>query len=77
MSRFVRDPGHERKTARLVLMILGAGHIGVSVGTGASFGMDDLRCHPPSCIEGGLGVALASDSSESGKRRAQRALSCA
>jgi len=53
-------PGHRRKIAGLALMIIGAGHIGVSVGTGASYGMDDFRCHPPSCIEGGLGVALAS-----------------
>jgi hypothetical protein len=53
-------PGHGRKIAGLVLMTVGAAHLASSVGIGASFGIEDFQCHPPQCIEGGLGVALAS-----------------
>jgi len=52
--------GRGRAIAGLVLMTAGAAHLAVSVGTGAVYGVDDFRCQPPSCIEGGLGVAMAS-----------------
>ena len=52
--------GRGRALAGLVLMSAGAAHLAVSLGTGALYGVDDFRCRPPSCIEGGLGVAMAS-----------------
>jgi len=53
-------PGHGRKIAGLVLMTAGAAHLASSIGIGATYGIEDLQCRPPRCIEGGLGVALAS-----------------